>query len=129
MPSSQDHALHTTAAKATGHEDSVCMAQASPGLLVGLRVFLLALLLQLCLATLAFAAPLAQEVSTSTVNNSWQYGTGGGVIGFIVLVLDIIVFSTSSTTLCLPALSSHHKFNVTGMLTTTSNHNSRGPEI
>ncbi|ROW02169.1 hypothetical protein VSDG_02405 [Cytospora chrysosperma] len=51
-----------------------------------------ALFLQLCLATLAFAAPLAQEVSASGANNSWQYGTGGGVIGFIVLVLDIIVF-------------------------------------
>ncbi|KAK7730375.1 hypothetical protein SLS53_009075 [Cytospora paraplurivora] len=51
-----------------------------------------ALFLQLCLATLAFAAPLAQEVSATTLNNSWQYGTGGGVIGFIVLILDIIVF-------------------------------------
>lgn len=50
-------------------------------------------LLQLCLAALAFAAPVAQEISTSTLDNSWQYGTGGGIIGFIVLILDIIVFS------------------------------------
>ncbi|KAL2279095.1 hypothetical protein FJTKL_13671 [Diaporthe vaccinii] len=49
-------------------------------------------LLQLCLAALAFAAPVAQEISTGSINNSWQYGTGGGIIGFIVLVLDIIVF-------------------------------------
>lgn len=53
-------------------------------------------LLQLCLAALAFAAPVAQEISTSTIDNSWQYGTGGGIIGFIVLILDIIVFSTST---------------------------------
>lgn len=53
-------------------------------------------LLQLCLAALAFAAPVAQEISASTVNNSWQYGTGGGIIGFIVLILDILVFSTST---------------------------------
>lgn len=53
-------------------------------------------LLQLCLAALAFAAPVAQEISASTIDNSWQYGTGGGIIGFIVLILDIIVFSTST---------------------------------
>lgn len=52
----------------------------------------LSILLQLCLASLALAAPIAGEVTTA--NNSWQYGTGGGVIGFIVLILDIIVFST-----------------------------------
>lgn len=57
-------------------------------------------LLQLCLAALAFAAPVAQEISTSSINNSWQYGTGGGIIGFIVLVLDIIVFSTFSPIDC-----------------------------
>lgn len=51
------------------------------------------ILLQLCLASLAFAAPVAQDVTASTAGNSWQYGTGGGVIGFIVLILDIIVFS------------------------------------
>ncbi|KAH8774377.1 hypothetical protein F5883DRAFT_546710 [Diaporthe sp. PMI_573] len=47
-------------------------------------------LLQLCLAALAFAAPVAQEISTSTIDNTWQYGAGGGIIGFIVLILDII---------------------------------------
>ncbi|KAI1192980.1 hypothetical protein F5X97DRAFT_55418 [Nemania serpens] len=49
------------------------------------------LLLQLCLATWALAAPLADGTVT-TNNNSWQYGAGGGIIGFIVLVLDLIVF-------------------------------------
>ncbi|KAI1754744.1 hypothetical protein F4782DRAFT_491375 [Xylaria castorea] len=49
------------------------------------------LLLQLCLATWAFAAPIADETITTT-GTSWQYGAGGGVIGFIVLVLDLIVF-------------------------------------
>lgn len=52
------------------------------------------LLLQLSLAALALGAPIAQDVSATTAGNSWQYGTGGGIIGFIVLVLDIIVFST-----------------------------------
>lgn len=47
---------------------------------------LLALLLQLSLAA---AAP----VSAQGHGNSWQYGAGGGVVGFVVLILDIIVFS------------------------------------
>lgn len=55
-------------------------------------VFSPSLFLQLCFALLVAAAPLDPTLST-TSQNSWQYGTGGGVIGFIVLVLDIIVFS------------------------------------
>lgn len=51
--------------------------------------------LQLWLATLAFAAPVANDVAVSSAK-PWHYGTGGGIIGFIVLVLDIIVWSTSS---------------------------------
>lgn len=51
------------------------------------------LLLQLSLAALALGAPVVQDISATTAGNSWQYGTGGGIIGFIVLVLDIIVFS------------------------------------
>ncbi|KAI2642104.1 hypothetical protein GGS21DRAFT_501168 [Xylaria nigripes] len=47
--------------------------------------------LQLCVATLALAAPLVEE-SFTTTSNSWQYGAGGGIVGFIVLVLDLIVF-------------------------------------
>ncbi|CAI4214478.1 unnamed protein product [Parascedosporium putredinis] len=47
------------------------------------------ILLQLLLASLAFAAP----IETADHGNAWQYGTGGGIIGLIVLILDVIVFS------------------------------------
>ncbi|KAK4158229.1 hypothetical protein C8A00DRAFT_39424 [Chaetomidium leptoderma] len=46
------------------------------------------ILLQLCLASLGLAAP----VSTESLDNSWQYGTGGGLIGLVILILDIVVF-------------------------------------
>ena len=49
----------------------------------------LSLVLQLSLLSLAVAQPI------STNSNSWQYGTGGGIIGFIILILDIIVFGMS----------------------------------
>lgn len=52
------------------------------------------LFFQLFLAALAYAAPIADEtLSAKAVDNTWTYGTGGGIIGFIVLVLDIIAFS------------------------------------
>ncbi|KAF2276075.1 uncharacterized protein EI97DRAFT_501376 [Westerdykella ornata] len=47
----------------------------------------LALLLQLCLVSAAPAAPVSAQG-----HNTIGYGAGGGVVGFIVLVLDIIVF-------------------------------------
>ena len=54
------------------------------------------MLLQLCLASWAFAAPLAEEaITTTTTKTPWQYGAGGGIAGFIVLILDIIVFGAS----------------------------------
>ena len=46
----------------------------------------LAALLQLSLAMFAEAAPV------STQSSSWQGPTGGGIVGFIVLVLDIIAW-------------------------------------
>lgn len=49
-------------------------------------------MLQFMLLGLAAAAPLAGEVATSSHGNAWQFGAGGGIIGFIVLILDIIVF-------------------------------------
>ncbi len=52
--------------------------------------YLLYSLLQLFIATLAFAAPVAK-----TTDNPLTYGTSGGILGIIVLILDIIVFSTS----------------------------------
>ncbi|KAI1825699.1 hypothetical protein F4861DRAFT_162147 [Xylaria intraflava] len=47
-------------------------------------------LLQPCLAALALAAPVNDEITISS--NTWQYGAGGGIVGFIVLLLDLIVF-------------------------------------
>lgn len=53
--------------------------------------------LQLCLAALTFAAPLAGEkAGVMGMNPGQQWGTGGGIVGFIVLVLDIIVWSKSA---------------------------------
>lgn len=49
-------------------------------------------ILQLCLASVGLAAP----VSTEALSNSWQYGTGGGLLGLIVLILDVIVFGACS---------------------------------
>jgi hypothetical protein len=50
--------------------------------------------LQLCLAALCYAAPIADE-TFSTMDSTTQYGAGGGIVGFIVLVLDILVWSKS----------------------------------
>jgi hypothetical protein len=50
------------------------------------------LFLQLCLAALCSAAPIADDFTTLN-SNATQYGTGGGIVGFIVLVLDILVWS------------------------------------
>lgn len=49
--------------------------------------------LQLWLATLAFASPIATDGVSATALAPWHYGTGGGIVGFIVLVLDILVWS------------------------------------
>jgi hypothetical protein len=47
------------------------------------------------LSLLAFA--MADEtLKTTTHGNAWKYGSGGGIIGFIVLILDILVFSKFS---------------------------------
>ena len=50
------------------------------------------LLLQFALFSFAMAE---ETVTAQSHSNPWQYGAGGGVLGFIVLVLDIIVWSTS----------------------------------
>lgn len=55
------------------------------------------LLAQLWLAFLAAAAPVADEIAASSSrDNAWEYGTSGGIIGIIVLILDLIVFGASS---------------------------------
>lgn len=47
-----------------------------------------ALLLQLFFASLGFASP----IDIKGMNPNAQWGAGGGVLGFIILVLDIIVW-------------------------------------
>ncbi|KAF2846878.1 hypothetical protein T440DRAFT_404879 [Plenodomus tracheiphilus IPT5] len=49
--------------------------------------YLISILLQLSLFMLAEAAPITAQSA-----KPWQAGTGGGIIGFIVLVLDIIAW-------------------------------------
>lgn len=59
----------------------------------------LTLFLQLALAMLTFAAPVVNDPTFSAQSDAWQYGTGGGIVGFIVLVLDVIVWSKSGPSL------------------------------
>lgn len=57
------------------------------------------LLLNLLLVSFA----VAEETLTTTVHgNAWKYGTGGGLLGFVVLILDIMVFSTLFPSSLLP---------------------------
>jgi hypothetical protein len=49
---------------------------------------LLAALLELSFFMLVEAAPVSAQSA-----KPWQAGTGGGIVGFIVLVLDIIAWS------------------------------------
>ncbi|CBX93656.1 hypothetical protein IAQ61_003545 [Plenodomus lingam] len=49
--------------------------------------YLVSILLQLSLFILAEAAPMSAQSA-----KPWQAGTGGGIVGFIVLVLDIIAW-------------------------------------
>jgi hypothetical protein len=57
---------------------------------MALDTLLSSLMLQLGLASLGLAAP----VSPTSHDNSWQYGTSGGLLGLVILILDIIVFGT-----------------------------------
>lgn len=50
--------------------------------------YVLAALLQLSMFLLVEAAPVTVQSA-----KPWQAGTGGGIVGFIVLVLDIIAWS------------------------------------
>ncbi|KAK3314635.1 hypothetical protein B0H66DRAFT_605583 [Apodospora peruviana] len=45
------------------------------------------LLVQVC-----FGAPVDETVVATAGGNAWQYGTGGGIIGLAVLILDVIFF-------------------------------------
>ena len=53
------------------------------------------ILLQLFLTALTFAAPLSSGSEFHTTD-AVGYGTGGGIVGLIVLVLDVLVFSKYS---------------------------------
>lgn len=55
-------------------------------------MFNTALILQTLFPLLALGAPLGNELHA--MDNAANFGTGGGIIGFIVLVLDILVWST-----------------------------------
>jgi uncharacterized membrane protein len=50
-----------------------------------------AVLMQLSLVALVMAE---ETLTTTDHGNAWKYGSGGGLVGFIVLILDIIVFRT-----------------------------------
>ena len=52
----------------------------------------LSLLLNFSLLSLAMAE---ETLTTQGHGDAWKFGTGGGVIGFIVLILDIMVWSKS----------------------------------
>lgn len=58
---------------------------------------LLPLLINLSLISLSLAAPMVpgDELTLATNGNAWQYGTGGGILGLIVLILDVIFFGMS----------------------------------
>ncbi|KIW68376.1 hypothetical protein PV04_04329 [Phialophora macrospora] len=49
------------------------------------------LILQVFLATLALGAPLSGD-EFHAESNAIGYGTGGGIVGLIVLILDVLVF-------------------------------------
>ena len=66
-------------------------------------------LLQLCMAAFVAAAPIdADETMTTAGVTPWQYGTGGGIIGLIVLILDIIVWSEFNHHVPFPLRSHPH---------------------
>jgi len=43
-------------------------------------------------ASLFSFAAAEESLTTTGHGDAWKYGTSGGIIGFIVLILDIIVF-------------------------------------
>ena len=55
------------------------------------KMYMLSVFLQMLLASLVMAAPVHIE------SNSWQYGTGGGIIGFIVFILDVIAIGKATS--------------------------------
>lgn len=54
---------------------------------------LLSTLLSFSLFSLTLAAKTLNNHGHNNQNDAWKYGTGGGVVGFVILILDIIVWS------------------------------------
>lgn len=48
--------------------------------------------LTLLMSFALFGVAFAEDIVAKGHGDAWQYGTGGGVVGLIVLILDIIVF-------------------------------------
>lgn len=57
----------------------------------------LLLFLELCLTSMSLAVPLGGDLSVADPGNALKYGSGGSIVGFVVLILDLIVFSMSHT--------------------------------
>ena len=59
-----------------------------------IQTTLLTLLFNLSFFGLALAAPMVagDELASTAGGNAWQYGTGGGILGLVVLILDVIFF-------------------------------------
>ncbi|KAF7680636.1 hypothetical protein GT037_002287, partial [Alternaria burnsii] len=75
LPKTKPHHIFFTRPTSTSRNTAIMMN------------LVLALLLQLSMFMLAEAAPMTVQSA-----KPWQAGTGGGIIGFIVLVLDIIAW-------------------------------------
>ncbi|KAF3913434.1 hypothetical protein ABW21_db0202494 [Orbilia brochopaga] len=52
---------------------------------------MLLLLLTAILASLTTAAPIGDGLVT-VQENAWGYGAGGGIVGLIIFILDVLVF-------------------------------------
>jgi hypothetical protein len=84
------HVSYKTKAAALAHYNTIFFSrhQRTPNNTAAMFNLILAALLQLSMFLLVEAAPLTVQSA-----KPWQAGTGGGIVGFIVLVLDIIAWS------------------------------------
>jgi len=57
-------------------------------------------------AALFILPTLAADATVGTQSNAVNYGTGGSIIGLIVLILDIIVFGKCTLSLMTDRISS-----------------------
>ncbi|KAF3201169.1 hypothetical protein TWF191_003485 [Orbilia oligospora] len=55
------------------------------------RGTMLFFILTALLSSLALAAPVSDEIITIQ-ENAWGYGAGGGIVGLIIFILDVLVF-------------------------------------